>query len=373
MRITPVPETPQEAVRAFGAGIGPRGGLIGGTGKHHEGAGRIGAELLDDVARFHDVVLTLTHLLDAAGDNGQAVVFGRHLARTPLFVVFDVDFIGVVPALVTVGKLTVEAFGGKHALGKEALKGFVILNEPQIAHHLGPEARVQQVQHRVLNAADVLIHRRPVVVAFIDHGLVGVRRAVAHVVPGAVDERIHRVGFTLGIRAALRALDVEKRFALIQRIARAVRNQVFRQNHRQILFRHRNRAAVRAVDDGNGRTPVALTGNTPVAQTELCLLVAEPHRFQIRGNRVDRFMNVKPVVLAGVDAVRVKRLVAVPVLPGIRREFLTFNGADLNDRNAELLCERKVAFVVCGHAHDGALAVAHENVVADPDFNLAAV
>ena len=34
----------------------------------------------------------------------------------------------------------------------------------QVAHHLGPEARVQQVQDRVLDAADVLVHRHPVVV-----------------------------------------------------------------------------------------------------------------------------------------------------------------------------------------------------------------
>jgi hypothetical protein len=32
----------------------------------------------------------------------------------------------------------------------------------QIAHHLGPEARVDQVQNRVLHAANVLVDRKPV-------------------------------------------------------------------------------------------------------------------------------------------------------------------------------------------------------------------
>ena len=45
------------------------------------------------------------------------------------FVVFDRDFVGVVPTLVTVGKCAVEAFGGKHPLREEAREGFVELDE----------------------------------------------------------------------------------------------------------------------------------------------------------------------------------------------------------------------------------------------------
>jgi anti-sigma factor ChrR (cupin superfamily) len=45
---------------------------------------------------------------------------------------------------------------------------------------------------------------------------------------------------------------------------------------------------------------------------------------------------------------------------------------DLLDRQAVLLREREVALVVARHRHHGALAVAHEHVVADPDLDLLA-
>ena len=80
------------------------------------------------------------------------------------------------------------------------------------------------MQYGVFNAADVLIHRAPVVIALVNHGLVGVRRAIAHVVPGTVDECVHRVRFTARIGTALRTLAGEEFFALVERIAGAVRN-----------------------------------------------------------------------------------------------------------------------------------------------------
>ena len=43
------------------------------------------------------------------------------------------------------------------------------VDQAHVAHHPGPETRVQQVQDRVLDAADVLVHRHPVVVARVDH------------------------------------------------------------------------------------------------------------------------------------------------------------------------------------------------------------
>jgi hypothetical protein len=41
----------------------------------------------------------------------------------------------------------------------------------------------------------------------------------------------------------------------------------------------------------------------------------------------------------------------------------------LLDRQAVLLRERKIALVVTGHAHDRAVAVRHQHVVADPDVD----
>ena len=70
-----------------------------------------------------------------------------------------------------------------HALGKKFGKRFINLHQPQITHHLGPKARVEQMQNRVLNTANVLVHRRPIGCAFGHHGIAIGRVAIAHVVP----------------------------------------------------------------------------------------------------------------------------------------------------------------------------------------------
>jgi hypothetical protein len=49
-----------------------------------------------------------------------------------------------------------------------------------------------------------------------------------------------------------------------------------------------------------------------------------------------------------------------------------FDGDHLFDRQAVLLGESEVALVVRRHGHHRAFAVAHQHVVADPDFDLLA-
>ena len=98
--------------------------------------------------------------------------------------------------------------------------------------------------------------------------------AVAHVVPGGIDERVHRVRLAPRGLAALRALAREEALVLVQRIAAAIRHEIFGQHDRQVLLRHGHRAAVVAVDDRDRRAPVALARNAPVAQAPAHLLLA---------------------------------------------------------------------------------------------------
>ena len=77
----------------------------------------------------------------------------------------------------------------------------------EVGQRLGEEARVHQVQDRVLDAADVLVDRQPVVGGgAVPGGLVVARVEVADEVPGGVDEGVHRVGLAAGRAAAARAL-----------------------------------------------------------------------------------------------------------------------------------------------------------------------
>ena len=256
----------------------------------------------------------------------------------------------------------------QHALREQARERLVALHESQVAHHLGPEARVQQVQDRVLDAADVLVHRHPVVVARVDHRR-RVRARVAHVVPRRIDERVHRVGLALRRLAARRARDVDEVGALAQRIAAAVGHAVLGQHDRQVLLRHRHRAARLAMDDRDRRAPVALARDAPVAQAVRRALLAQALGREVGARPRRPPPRTRSSSYLTENTQRPRVLVGVPRLPEVGRELLAFHGDHLLDRQAVLLGEREVALVVRRHAHHRAVAVRHEHVVADPHLD----
>jgi hypothetical protein len=93
---------------------------------------------------------------------------------------------------------------------KSALKGSLRLHQVEVRQRLHEEARVHQVQDRVLDAADVLIDRHPAVEDLrVPGGVVVAGVRVAQVVPGGVDERVHRVRLAPGRAAADRARGVD--------------------------------------------------------------------------------------------------------------------------------------------------------------------
>ena len=181
-----------------------------------------------------------------------------------------------------------------HALREQFGKGLVHLDQarglgifrtldPNIAHDLGPKAGVKQVEDGMFNAADVLVHRHPVV-GTAGHHLVGVGGvAVPHEIPGRIHKRVHRVGLAARGLAAQRAghalvaprTGSMKAFMLDQGVARTIGNAVLRQHHRQVFFGHGHRAVFVAMDDGYGRAPVALTADAPIAQTPSGFFLAQ--------------------------------------------------------------------------------------------------
>ncbi len=140
-----------------------------------------------------------------------------------------------------------------------------------VAHGAGEEARIEEMQDRVLDAADILIDGQPIMRGVEVDGRRGFGRGEAHVVPGAVDERIHRVGFARRGATARRTLHVLPCRMAFERIAGLVERRVVRQRHRQIFFRNRNDAAFFAMDDGDRAAPIALTRDAPVAQAKIDL------------------------------------------------------------------------------------------------------
>ncbi len=218
-----------------------------------------------------------------------------------------------------------------HALRQQVGEWFVVVDQPEIAHHLGPEARVEQVQDGMLDAADVLVDRHPVVGALIDHRRGVIRRAVARVIPGRIDESIHRVGFAPRRLAALRANAVDELGAFGQRIAGTVGHAVSRQLHRQLLIRHGHGATRIAMDQRNRATPVALARDTPVTQAILHLRIAEVFCFQVGSDGGDGSGKIQSVVFAGIHTMAAL-LIAIPCLPAIQRKAFAIDGDHLLDR-----------------------------------------
>ena len=209
------------------------------------------------------------------------------------------------------------------------------------------------MQNGVLDAADVLVHRQPVLHALIDHGTRIVAAGEAQKVPRGVDECVHGVGLTPRLCAASRAAAGEKGRILEQRIAAAVRHQILRQHHRQIGIRHRHRAACRALDYGDG----------PVAQSPGRLFLAETKTLEIGGNGIHRRLKFQAVVCTRIDAAP---MLGVPRLPGRGAVGAPRQCDHGLDRQGVFQCELEIPLIVGGHAHDRALAIAHEHVIAHP-------
>ena len=146
----------------------------------------------------------------------------------------------------------------------------VVLDQAQVAHHLRPEARVDQVQNRVLHAADVLVDGKPILRdRRIERRLRILRVGVAIEVPARIDEGVHRVGLALRRPAALGARGVHKLRHARQRRTALLRNlDLLRQKHRQLIVRHRNQPVAFAVESSESACPNSAAGSRPSPSSE---------------------------------------------------------------------------------------------------------
>ncbi len=238
-------------------------------------------------------------------------------------------------------------------------------------HRAGEEAAVEQMQDRVLDAADILIDRQPA----IDLLAVG-RRGLdpgigeAREVPGRIHERVHGVGLARRRAAALRTGDVLPGRVTHQRIAGPVEVDVVRQLHGEILIRHRHDAARLAVNHRDRTTPIALSRDAPVAQAEIDLpcshrSIAARGLLQSLGNFLLRFRDGHAVEEARIDHAPVAVIGRVSDHEGAR--ILARRTHHRRIAKPVLVDEVEVALVMRGTAEDGAGAVVHQDEVGDVD------
>ncbi|MCY1221075.1 hypothetical protein D9M72_331190 [compost metagenome] len=255
-----------------------------------------------------------------------------------------------------------------HALGEETLERLVERDMTGRLHRAGEEARVEQVQDRVLDAADILIHRQPMVGDLGVGRIVFPRRGEAGEVPGRIDEGVHRVRLAPGILAAMRAGNVAPGRVTVERIARLVEGDVRRQNDRQVGLRNRHDATIITMDDRNRAAPIALTRNAPVAQAEIDLAFGARRTgqlffLQLRSNGFERVFRRQAVEEARVDHHAVADIGLVADGEGCGIAVLRHN--DRNNRQVVLAGEVEVALVTGGAAEDGARAVVHQYEICD--------
>ena len=167
---------------------------------------------------------------------------------------------------------------GHHALREERVEGFggAFGQVARLDHRAGEEAGIEQVQDRMLDAADILVDIHPVIDLCRVRWRFGPGRGEAGVVPTGIHEGVHRVRLALGHLPARRAGHVAPRRMTVQRVARdgeidRLVTVVIRQLDRQIFFLFRHHATISAVHDRDRAAPVALARETPIAEAELHL------------------------------------------------------------------------------------------------------
>jgi hypothetical protein len=152
----------------------------------------------------------------------------------------------------------------------------------------------------MLNAANVLIDRQPMIGSLIDHRL-RLRAAVARVVPRRLDKGIEGIGFALGGLTTSGTSDMAPVRIGLKRRAHASEFNRLGQGHRQIVIGHRHRAAGGAMNNRNGTTPIALPGYAPVTQSIVDPPLTDALRLKMVSDGIKRGVKIEPRKRPGID------------------------------------------------------------------------
>ena len=240
----------------------------------------------DDIDRVDNVAFGFRHFGGwddlyrlARGFHGlglQIHLFGHVIDRAAIFIAGLVDRVG------------------HHALGEEGIerlgRGF-----GQMAgdvHRPRKEARIEQVENRVFDPTDILIDIHPIGGVFQIRGGLSVRSGEARIIPRAVHEGVHRVGFTTRRLTASRAGAIAPCRVPVQRIAgdreiNRLISVVIGQRDGQVFFLLGHHTAIVAIDNGDRATPITLARQAPITQAELGHTRAKPFAFHIADGGID--------------------------------------------------------------------------------------
>ena len=248
---------------------------------------------LDDVSRVDNVLLGFRHL-DRWSDGDGTTVTGLESSVRPRD-----DIAGRQPATFAV----VVGFVAHHPLGEQRRERLArrFRQVTGQMHGPGEEPRIEQMEDRVLDPADVLVDVHPVVDRFRHRWRVCVRCREANEIPAGIDKGVHRVRLALRHPPANRAWDVAPALVPFERIAAALETYVLRQDDGQVFLFLGDGSAVFAVHDRDRATPVPLPGDTPVSQTEHNLWLAQTGFLDPAIDLGLRLLDLEPVEEPGID------------------------------------------------------------------------
>ena len=314
------------------------------------------------------ILEALAHLAVLAGDRGTFV--GIAIAGFDDLVCRDVNAAGIFERV----RLDV-------ALVDQSLERLDRADDTQVVEHLVPEAGVQQVQHGVLDAADVQVDAavgravasHPVLLrSRVGDDIIAERIDVAQVVPARPGPLRHDVEVTgIGLGAVAKVdIDVAPLLGATQwRFRLGVLVELpwcpideLGQVDRKVVVGERDGVAVLVEHDRNWFTPVALAGKEPVAKLCGDRALTSLDLFEVSDHRRLRLVDAHTVEEATIDRRAVANVGLARVEIEVRRRL---HGAD--DVEVECLGELPVTLVLAGDGHDRASAVAHEHVVGDED------
>ena len=223
-------------------------------GEQAEETGNIRAVLIQKQIRIDDVLFGFRHLFNPTDFRFSGrCAFVAVAFRTAAF-----DLLGKQKSVLRTGN----GLLADHSLGQKARKRLFVFYQPKIGENPCKVAGIQQVQNGMLNTADVLIHRHPVIHRLAgEHAAVMPGTAVSFEVPGRLHKGIHGVGLSPGIGStALRTGGVDKRLIFGKRRPAAFEQiHIFRKQNRQIRLRYGNDSARPAMNHGNRSPPVTLS------------------------------------------------------------------------------------------------------------------
>ena len=152
----------------------------GGEFGQHEPARGVGAVVREDVGWVDGVLLRLRHLLDRADLDRLAGAAQEGAALVAFALDLDARRLDPLAGGVAIGLVH------DHALREHAGEGLVWPAMPRLLHRAGEEARIEEVQDRVLDAADILVDGQPAIDDRRHRRRPRMRRGEAREIPGRV-------------------------------------------------------------------------------------------------------------------------------------------------------------------------------------------